>query len=185
MNNADLKKHNLKQKVVHELIELVWVFVYLGIFFWMLTTYRMMLLGQFQEKYFEYGTALINALVFAKIILIGKYAHLGERREDKPLAFVVVYKSLLFSLLVEVFRVLEAVIKHLLHGEGLERIFRDLANKGADEILIRGLLVFASFVPFFALWELRRLIGDAKLWELLFRRSHGSNLTVPAQDGQT
>jgi hypothetical protein len=173
MNNADLKKHNLKQKVVHELLELVWVFVYLAIFFCILTTYRMMLLGQFQEGYFEYGTALVNALIFAKIILIGEYAHLGKRHEDKPLAFVVVYKSLLFSLFVEAFRFLEDVIKHLLHGERLERIFRDLGSQGADEVLIRGLLVFACFVPFFALWEFRRLIGDAKLTELLFQRSHG------------
>jgi hypothetical protein len=32
----------------------------------------MLLLDEFEEKYFAYGTALVNALVLSKIILIGE-----------------------------------------------------------------------------------------------------------------
>ena len=32
--------------------------------------------------YLNYGFALINALVVAKVILIGEYAHLGKKLED-------------------------------------------------------------------------------------------------------
>jgi hypothetical protein len=44
-----------------------------------------------------------------------------------------------------------------------------------DEMLIRNLVVFSFLIPFFAFWELRRVLGEGKLFDLFFRRRQHSN----------
>ena len=65
--------------------------VYLSFFFLALATYSAFLLGQFQISYFAYGTALINALVIAKVILTGEALHAGTRYENKRLCSIQLF----------------------------------------------------------------------------------------------
>ena len=74
---------DLKQKAIHEFKQFVAISIYLAFFFCAVTTYKMLLLNEFQR--ISTFTSLINALVIAKVILIGEYAHLGKKHEDKPL----------------------------------------------------------------------------------------------------
>src|SRR5580658_5531307 len=90
---------SMKQKVIHELEEVGVIFLYLAFFFCAIATLSMLLLNKFQISYFTYGTALINALVIAKVILIGDFMRLGKKQEAKPLIYLSVYKAFLFSLL--------------------------------------------------------------------------------------
>src|SRR5580698_8418742 len=100
MNTENSKGRSLKQKATHELEQFVGIFLYLAFFFCSVTTYRMLLLNEPHISYFNYGVALINALVIAKVILIGEYARLGKRYEAKPLLSSALYKAFLFGLLV-------------------------------------------------------------------------------------
>src|SRR5271155_2047097 len=112
--NTDISKGaTFKQKAVHELQEFFGIFLYLAFFFCAFATYSMLLLNEFHVSYFVFGTALINALVIAKVILIGEYAHLGKKHEVKPLFESATYKAFLFSLLVFAFHIVEEVIKRL------------------------------------------------------------------------
>src|SRR5271163_588026 len=138
-----------KTKIKHEAKDLFVVFLYLGVFLCTLSTYTMLLLNRFDVKYFTYGTALINALVLAKVILSGEFAKLGKRVEDKPLIVSVFYKALVFSVVVVVLHVLEDIIKAIWHGENLAGALRHVFNSWSlDEILIRNLVVFCALVPF-------------------------------------
>ena len=65
-------KTDLKQKAVHEFRQFVAISLYLAFFFCAVTTYRMLLLNDFHDAYFNYISGLINALVIAKVILIGE-----------------------------------------------------------------------------------------------------------------
>lgn len=96
MSDEHSQKSGLKQKAVHEFEEFTGIFLYLAFFFCALTTYSMLLLNKSNVSYFTYGAALINALVIAKVILIGEYAHLGKKHEAKPLLLSAVYKAFLF-----------------------------------------------------------------------------------------
>ena len=77
----------------------------------------MLLQGRFRGGSFEYGTAVINALILSKIVLIGEYLRVGERQEHRPLIYSTLYRSFLFTCLVAVFHLLEDAIKGLVHGE--------------------------------------------------------------------
>jgi hypothetical protein len=159
-------KATIKQKAKHELVEFLGISLYLAFFFCAVATYSMLLLNQFQVSYFTYGLALINALVIAKVILIGEYAHLGKKHEDKPLFQSALYKAFLFGLLVFAFHVIEEVIKRLIHGESLAASSREVR---IDQLLARSVVVFCTFIPLFAFRELEQVLGEDNFRELFFR----------------
>jgi hypothetical protein len=168
MNDVNKKKARWKQKLVHEMIE-YWInFVYLTLFFGVFTSYRRLIMAEYQISYQHYGIVVIKALVLAKVIMIGDVLRLGRRLEDKPLIFPTLYKSAVFSIWVAVFNVLEDAIKGLLHGRGLAGGIDELISKGNDELLAGFLIIFFAFVPFFAFKELGRVLGEGKIRDLFF-----------------
>ena len=164
------KKGGWKQKIVHEMIE-YWInFVYLCLVFATFTSYRRLILAAYQVSYLDYGVAVIEAAVLAKIILLGEAARIGRKHEDKPLIIPALHKTILFAIWVAGFKVLEHMIGGLLRGKGLAGGFHDLMSKNGYEILANALVVAAAFVPFFAIKELGRVLGREKLRALFFRR---------------
>ncbi len=159
----------LRQKAVHEVQEFLKIFLYLAPWFCAFATYHMWLLDQLGEKSFEYGTALINSLVLSKVILIGESLGLGTRQDDRPLIYSTVYKAFVFTVLAAVFHVLEETIRGVLHGAGPGAAFAALRGRDAFEILGRSLVMFFAFLPFFALRELGRVLGERRLADLFFR----------------
>jgi hypothetical protein len=87
MSSENSKGEGLKQKAIHEFEHMVGTSLYMAFLFCAVATDRMLLLNDFHDSYFNYGAALINALVIAKVILIGEYAHLGKKYEDKGHCF--------------------------------------------------------------------------------------------------
>jgi len=164
MNKVNKQNSTLKQKAAHELEEMVFISLYLAFFFCAMATYRMILLNDFRDSWFNYTAALINALVVAKVILIGEYAHLGKRVEARPLLLSAIYKSLLYGLLVFAFHLVEEAVKHLLHGEALAGAFRQIH---IDDMIGRALVIFCTFIPFFAFRELSRVLGEDKFRDLI------------------
>jgi hypothetical protein len=165
--NAEISKGaNFKQKAAHELQELFGIFLYLAFFFCAVATYSMLLLNQFHVSYFVFGTALINALVVAKVILIGEYAHLGKKHEVQPLFLSATYKAFLYSLLVFAFHIVEEMIKRRWHGENFATASHGIR---VNELLARSVVIFCTFLPLFAFRELRRVLGEDNFRSLFFR----------------
>ena len=87
MSLADKKKGNLKDKIFHELVE-YWINVlYLALMFAAFTQYRRFLLAAHGITYTNYWVAVIQALVLAKVIMIGGVFRLGRGLENKPSGF--------------------------------------------------------------------------------------------------
>jgi len=167
MSPENPKRAEVKQKITHELEELLVIFLYLAFFFCAVTTYRMLILNEFHVSYFNYGTALLNALIIAKVILIGEYAHLGKRHESKPLLMSAIYKAFLFGVLVFVFHLIEEAIKRLVHGE---KLVGALHGINVDDALARSVVIFCAFIPLFGCLEIRRLLGEEKFRSLFVRQ---------------
>jgi hypothetical protein len=179
MNKTNSAKPDLKKKAAHEAKELLILFLYLGFFFCALATYSMLLLSEYHVSYLTYGFALINALVVAKVILIGDYAHLGKKFESRPLFVSAIVKAFLFSLLVFAFHVVEEVIKRLVHGADIATASREMR---IDQLLGRALVVFCTFIPLFGFRELRRVMGEEEFRALLFRSRETGNPDLPTEN---
>ena len=170
MSNPVKKKKNLKKKIVHEVAE-YWInVVYLTLMFAAFTQYRSLVLAAYDITYTNYWIAVIEALVLAKVVMIGDVLRLGRRLEDKPLIYSTLLKTVVFSLFVCVFTIIEHVIKGLWRGEGLTGGLIDLLGKGHHELLAGCLVTFVAFIPFFAFRALGRVLGEGKIWALFFKK---------------
>jgi hypothetical protein len=165
------KHGNLKEKAIEEL-KVFWVIaVYLAILFGSFMAYRRLVLAEFGVSYLNYGFAIIQALIIAKVILIADALHIGKRFEHLPLAVSVVWKAIMFSVFVMLFGVLEHVVEGLFHKEDTRQIAHRIVGIGLDELLARTLMLIAAFIPFFAFWELGRVVGTKRLAALFFSRN--------------
>jgi hypothetical protein len=159
-----------KQRLTHELIEYWSNFLYLAVFFGVFTWYRRLILAEVRVSYLDYGVALIEALVLAKVIIIGGLLGIGNRREGKPLAYTTLVKSLLFTLWVILFKIVENTAIGLLEGKGVLGGIAEFHAQGRYEILARCLVIFTALIPFFAFKELGNILGEGKMFALFFRK---------------
>lgn len=84
---ATISKTQLKEKAAEEFRLLLLISAYLAAFFVAFLTYRRLILREMGVSSFRYGYALIEALVIAKVILIGKAMGLSKRTTRGTLAF--------------------------------------------------------------------------------------------------
>ena len=161
---------SLKQRAIEEL-KLYWVVaLYLWVFLGSFIVYRRLISAETGSIYLPHGIALIEALVIAKVILIGKMFGFSRRFEDKPLIFPVLYKSVLFGVLVLLFGVVEHLVEGWIHARGLLGGLREIDDIGAYELGARVLMLIVAFVPFFAFGEIGRVLGSDKLRAMFFSK---------------
>jgi hypothetical protein len=144
--------------------------IYLTLVFAAFTQYRRFILAAHDITYTNYGFAVIEALVLAKVIMIGEVVRLGRGLENKPLIYPTLYKTAIFTLFLGIFTVLENVVKVLWKGTGFTGDIANFLGKGPHEFIANALIVFVAFIPFFGVKELGRVIGQDKIRALFFRR---------------
>jgi hypothetical protein len=170
MEGTNEKKAGLKEKLIHEVKELLGIFLYLAVFFCAFTTYRLLVMKEMGLSYFHYGFALIKALVLAKVILLGQSVRFAKAFDDRPLIILTLYKVILFSLFTLAFEVLERVIGGFFHGKNILGALQEIMSVGWDELLARTLVLWVAFVPLFAFSEAARVLGEGKMRELLLHK---------------
>jgi hypothetical protein len=170
MSSPDKKKRNWKKILFEELVE-YWINVaYLAVVFAAFTQYRRFVLASHDIIYENYWVAVIEALILAKVIMIGAVFRLGRGLEHKPLIYPTLYKTVVFTLFVAVFTLMEHAVEGLLTGKGLMGGLVDYFGKGPYEFLAGCVIIFVAFIPFFCIKELGRVLGQDKITALFFRR---------------
>ncbi len=159
-----------KQKAREELRAFGFITLYLALFLGSFNAYRRLILAEQGVSTLNYGLALLEAMILAKIILLGDALKLGRSLERRSLLEVTVLKALLFSALAILFTLLERLIEALLHGSLEAGLAHRLLPHGPDEMLARLVMMVTTFLPFFAFWELRRLLGPHRLSGLFLRK---------------
>jgi hypothetical protein len=161
---------SLKEKAKEEFKKFWAIAIYLGLVFGAFAWSRRLILAESGISYVHYGGAVIEALILAKVILIGQTLKLGQRSEDEPLIVSVLLKSVMFALFVALFSGVEHLVEGLIHRETWDSIVRGLVANGRNEVIARILAVLVTFIPFFAFLETDRVLGEGKLFALFFRK---------------
>ncbi len=118
---------------------------------------------------YRVGFALVNALVLGKVFFVAEDLHLGERFKDKQLIIPILFKSAVFSLTLVCFYILEEVLVGMWHGKTIAQSIPKLGGGGLEGILIVGIMMFVTLIPFFAFKEISRALGEGQLSSLLFK----------------
>lgn len=161
-------KPPLKQRLVEE-IKAFWVIaLYLWLFLGMFVIYRRLVAAEVGAPYLHAGFAFVQAMIIAKVVLVGRMLRFTRRFDDRPLVVPVLYKSVLFGVLVVAFGVVEHVVEGWFHGKGLLGGLRTLAEIGTYELAARVVMLVVAFVPFFAFGELGRVLGFERLAAMFF-----------------
>lgn len=160
----------LKEKAIEELKEFWIIALYLALFLSAFTFYRRMVLAELGVTYLHYGIGLIEALVIAKVVMIGRALGLARAPARAPLILSVLYKALLFAILTIFFGLIEHVIDGWIHKDDWATIASNLLSVGTHELFARMIMLFTAFVPFFAFWEIGEAIGRRKLISMFFAK---------------
>jgi hypothetical protein len=166
-------KPTLKERVAEEMKSFWVIALYLWIFLGMFVVYRRLIAAETGAPYLHAGFALVQSLIIAKVVLVGRMFRFTRRFDDRPLIVPVLYKSALFGLLVLVFGLVEHLVEGWLHHEGALGGLRKLAEVGGYELAARVLMLVVAFIPFFAFGELGRVLGVERLAAMFFSRRDG------------
>ena len=174
MDDAEMKADDWKGRVREEVIEYWLNVVYLTLVFASFTVYQRLVLASHGITYTNYWFALIEGLILGKVIMVGGVPHIGRGLESKPLIYPTLYKTVVFTILVAAFKVIEYTVKGLFAGEGITGGLVELAAKEYHIVLANSLVVFIALIPFFAFKELGRVLGRKKIATLFFWPSNAS-----------
>ncbi|MFO0890769.1 MAG: hypothetical protein U0790_16690 [Isosphaeraceae bacterium] len=183
------RESGIRARLLAEMSTILGIFLYLAAFLGAFTQYRRLVLGEYQISYLHYGYNLVEAFILAKVIVLGSALGVGERFRDRPLIVSTLYKTAAFSLLVLAFSIGEHLLTAWFHGETTRAAWDAMLGQGAGEILSRVLVIILAFLPMFAVWEIDRVLGDGKLFDLFFTRGAGASpegrTVLPAADPDT
>jgi len=164
------QKHNFKERAKDQIRDFTLMFLYLWVVFGMSAIHETIILSQHQINYVSHGLAVVNALVFAKVMLVAEDFHLGHRFQDRPLIYSVLFKSILFAIALISFHIVEHVLIGMWHGKPMGESIAEVGANRLAGIVSLGIIGTVALAPFFLLREISRAIGKDKFWALFFHR---------------
>lgn len=169
MKGAMEEESGWKPRLHREVRSYLVNFVYLAVFFGLFTWYRRLILAEYRITYLHYGVSLVEALVLAKVAMLGSMFSLDHRFQDKPLIVRTLYLAFVFTIWTAGFGVIEHTVTGLALGRGLTWGLHEVTGNGRDELLARCLILFCAFLPLFAFKELSRRVGLDATSELFLK----------------
>ena len=97
------------------------------------------------------GFAFINALVFAKVMMLFEVFDPGRWLRKRPLIYPILYESLLLTIFFLIAHVLEKTIEGLIRGKTLVDSLPLLAGDGLRGFVSITVILFIALMPFFGL----------------------------------
>ena len=104
------RKKSLKERAFGELEKYAVIIVYLWLLFALFSLHKQLVQGHGISVWHQ-GFAILNALIFGKVILIGEALAVGKGLERRALIWAVLGKSLIFAILLLAFHFVEEVIR--------------------------------------------------------------------------
>lgn len=161
--------HRISEILRRELTELTIISAYLYVCFGALVLFKTGVLRAHDIGFAAYGTAAIKALVLGKFILVGNDLHIGERFTYKPLIYSLLYKVLVFTVLLFVLSIIEVVALDALRGRPLTADLFSFTGGTWLEITASSLLLILILIPYFAFSLIGDALGPGVLSRLFFR----------------
>jgi hypothetical protein len=159
---------SLKAKAVDEARRFLILFFYLWVLFGVFVLNQGVVLREHGINFAMQGFAFINALVFAKVMMLFEVFDPGRWLRRRPLIYPILYETLLLTILFLVAHVLEKTIEGMLHGKTVADSMPALGGGGLMGLVSITAILFIALIPFFGLRNLSLAMGEGRLWEVIF-----------------
>lgn len=157
--------------VVREVLHMLPAVIFFFIGFNLILFTKQLFLETYLFTLGEFMLATVSALIVGKVVLVGQSIPLMRRYENAPLARSIVFKAVLYTVLVFIARLLEAAVPFLTHGGALRDLLPHLLESFSwYRFTATQLWIFALFLVYVTGAELARLFGDGELYKIFFKR---------------
>jgi hypothetical protein len=161
------------QRLKHELREYALLSAYLYVCFTALVLYKMAILGAEGISYLPFGLPAIKALILAKFILLGLAIRLGDRHGERRIAYIIAEKALLYLVMLIVLSIVEEAAVGVFHGRTIAASLMELVDGKLPQICAASFIMLLILIPYLASRELNVVLGEGRLWQILFERRAG------------
>jgi hypothetical protein len=165
MNQFD----HVKWKSLVEGKKLIGIFIYLWVLFAVFSLHRTIILNE-PHYFYHQGFAFLNAWMLAKVMLAAEIFHVADNLKNKPLIYPIVLRSAVFTIILMSFYVFEEALLGMWHGKTIADSIPPVGGGSWQGILWLGGIMFVVLMPFFAVTEISRDLGEGKLYEVFFIR---------------
>ncbi|ACB94524.1 hypothetical protein [Beijerinckia indica] len=159
----------LKEGALSEAKKFVSIFLYCWVLLSLFALYKFLVVDK-SRLGSDLSFALVNALILAKIMLIGEGFNLADRFSDRPLIYPIFYRSAVFAILLMSFSLLEEVARGVWEGKTIATSLHSVDGGRLGGMIIIATIMFVALIPFFAFKEVDSHIGEGRLYELFFKQ---------------
>ncbi len=163
-------RESLAHKAWREFTELLVISAYLYVCFGALIFYKASILHSQGVEFVAYGLALGKALILGKFILFAHALGIGDRNNPRRLALAILFKSVVFALLLITLAFIEELIVGFFKGRQVQETLKEIAGGTLPELLATSFLILLIMIPYFAFREISGALGEGKLLKLLTDR---------------
>lgn len=162
-NSPEAPKKTVKEKIQHELREIVAIIIYLGCWLSVFATMKCLVLLQYGLNEFKnaYLVAWITAAALSKVIVLAQALPIVNKLRNRPLFWACVYKASLFTVITMTAHRLEDKLVHAAHDPNL--VF-PIAG-----VIANTLSLFFVFIVLFIYRDLDAKLGKGSLKTLFFK----------------
>jgi hypothetical protein len=159
---------SLKAKAADEFRRFLVLFLYLWILFGVFVLNQGVVMREHGINFPMLGFAFINALVFAKVMMLFEMFDPGRWLRARPLIYPILYETLLLTVLFLVAHILEKTVEGLFRGKTLIESVPMLGGGGLVGFLSITAILFIALIPFFGLRNLSLAMGEGRLYAMIF-----------------
>ena len=163
-------KSGWKSKLAREARQFLVMFLYLYVVFGLLLLHESVVLARYHIPFTRWGFALVTALVLAKVMLVMEDFNVARGFESRPLIYSILYKCVVFAAVFMAFYIAEETVGGMLRGETARQSIPSIGGGTPLGMLLAGLIVSLSLVPYFAFRAIGGVLGEGELRAMLFTR---------------
>jgi hypothetical protein len=163
----------VRAAIAHEIREVIPLTLFFFVGFNVILLTKRPMLSEYLIAYAGFMIATTSALIVGKVVLVADKMQLLRRFDHAPLAYPILYKALVYTILVLVARLLEGLMHFLVEGGvlgGGRFLTEVLGSFSWPHFISVQLWIFVLFLIYVTAHELNALFGDGELSRILFRR---------------
>ena len=164
---------SLKEKAIGEMKVYLAIALYLWVLLALFAMFKKALLQENGLDYWNQSYAFVSALILGKVILLGDILKLGDSLRNRALVWVVLGKTLIFTVLLMAFHVAEELIRAAIKGLPLMESILHIGGGSWFGVYTYAAIMFVMLIPLAAFRELSFVLGKGVMWKLMMSPESG------------
>jgi hypothetical protein len=164
--------------VRHELRQLLPPTIFFFIGFNLILLTKRLILEDYLIQFSGFMVATMGALIVGKVVLVADQVRLLRRLDDAPLIRPILFKTVVYTLLVGVARLLEGLVHYLVEGGvvgGGGFVHQLVGRFSWHHFVATQLWILVLFLAYVTVSELHRVLGRGWLLGILFARRRSAS----------